>query len=50
MTARGIDVKGITFVVNYDMPEDINYYVHRIGRTARNQTEGVAVYFFKLYC
>ncbi|MDR2557750.1 MAG: DEAD/DEAH box helicase [Mycoplasmataceae bacterium] len=42
VAARGIDVKGVELVINYDMPRDIAYYVHRIGRTARNQTSGIA--------
>jgi ATP-dependent RNA helicase RhlE len=35
IAARGIDVKGISLVVNYDLPEEPESYVHRIGRTAR---------------
>lgn len=35
LASRGIDVEGITHVVNYDLPEDPDIYVHRIGRTAR---------------
>lgn len=42
LAARGIDVDGITHVINYDMPEDPEVYVHRIGRTARVGREGVA--------
>lgn len=42
LAARGIDVDGITHVINYDMPEDAEVYVHRIGRTARVGREGVA--------
>jgi superfamily II DNA/RNA helicase len=40
VAARGIDVKGIDAVINHDVPKDMEYYVHRIGRTGRNQTEG----------
>ncbi|QPH56251.1 DEAD/DEAH box helicase [Pontivivens ytuae] len=43
IAARGIDVKGITHVVNYDLPDEPENYVHRIGRTARNGADGVAV-------
>ncbi len=42
LASRGLDVDGITHVVNYDMPEDPEVYVHRIGRTARVGREGVA--------
>ena len=42
LASRGIDVEGITHVVNYDLPEDIELYVHRIGRTARAGRGGVA--------
>jgi ATP-dependent RNA helicase DeaD len=42
LAARGIDVEGITHVINYDLPEDIELYVHRIGRTARAGSGGLA--------
>ncbi|MFM7133436.1 MAG: DEAD/DEAH box helicase [Planctomycetota bacterium] len=42
LAARGLDVDDITHVVNYDMPEDPEVYVHRIGRTARAGRGGVA--------
>ena len=42
LASRGIDVEGITHVVNYDLPEDPDLYVHRIGRTARAGRRGVA--------
>ena len=45
IAARGIDVDGITHVVNYDLPEEPETYVHRIGRTARAGTDGDAVSF-----
>ena len=45
LAARGIDVKGITHVVNYDVPEDPEVYVHRIGRTARAGSDGQAIMF-----
>ena len=43
VAARGIDVTGVTHVINYECPEDANTYVHRIGRTGRAGAEGVAV-------
>ena len=45
IAARGIDVDGITHVVNYDVPRDVETYVHRIGRTARAGHGGIAVTF-----
>ncbi len=41
--SRGIDIKDINLVVNYDVPNDAEDYVHRIGRTARANTTGVAI-------
>jgi superfamily II DNA/RNA helicase len=43
VAARGIDVTGVTHVINYQCPEDAKTYVHRIGRTGRAGREGVAV-------
>ena len=43
--SSGIDIKGIDLVVNYDVPNDAEDYVHRIGRTARAKTEGMAITF-----
>lgn len=45
IAARGIDVTGIELVINYDLPEDAENYVHRIGRTARAGHEGRAISF-----
>ncbi|WP_232524696.1 DEAD/DEAH box helicase [Nocardioides mangrovicus] len=45
VAARGIDVSGVTHVVNYTCPEDEKTYVHRIGRTGRAGASGVAVTF-----
>jgi len=45
IAARGIDVEGVSHVVNYDLPEVPEAYVHRIGRTARAGRDGVAVAF-----
>jgi ATP-dependent RNA helicase RhlE len=43
--SRGIDVEGISLVINYDTPHDAEDYVHRIGRTARAETTGTAITF-----
>ncbi len=45
IVARGIDIDDITMVINYDVPHDVEDYVHRIGRTARADREGVAITF-----
>nr|WP_246281867.1 DEAD/DEAH box helicase [Fodinicola acaciae] len=45
VAARGIDVAGVTHVVNYECPEDEKTYLHRIGRTGRAGASGVAVTF-----
>lgn len=42
VAARGIDVEGVTHVINYDLPQDAESYVHRIGRTGRANREGIA--------
>lgn len=45
VAARGLDVEGLTHVYNYDIPQDPESYVHRIGRTGRAGQEGVSVTF-----
>ncbi|MEV4413581.1 DEAD/DEAH box helicase [Catellatospora sp. NPDC049609] len=45
VAARGLDVSGVTHVINYDCPDDAETYVHRIGRTGRAGATGVAVTF-----
>jgi ATP-dependent RNA helicase DeaD len=45
VVARGLDVKRITHVINYDMPHDTESYVHRIGRTGRAGRKGTAILF-----
>ena len=45
IAARGIDVDGITHVINYDLPNVPESYVHRIGRTARAGSSGIAISF-----
>ncbi len=45
VAARGIDVEGVTHVFNYDIPHDVESYIHRIGRTGRAGQTGVAITF-----
>lgn len=43
VAARGLDIENVSHVINYDLPQDVEFYVHRIGRTGRAGREGVAV-------
>jgi ATP-dependent RNA helicase RhlE len=45
LASRGIDVNGVTHVINYELPADAESYVHRIGRTARAGASGIALSF-----
>ncbi|PWJ58923.1 ATP-dependent RNA helicase RhlE [Dyadobacter jejuensis] len=45
VSARGIDIEAVDFVVNYDLPEQVENYVHRVGRTGRGVNKGQAVSF-----
>merc|ERR1712023_613657 len=43
---RGLDIKDVSYVVNYDMPKSVEDYIHRIGRTGRAGVSGTSVTFF----
>jgi len=43
IAARGLDVEGVTHVINYDVPRDVDNYIHRIGRTGRIGNTGIAI-------
>jgi ATP-dependent RNA helicase RhlE len=45
VSARGIDIPEVEYVVNYDLPESPEYYVHRVGRTGRGSHKGQAISF-----
>ncbi|MCE7699896.1 MAG: DEAD/DEAH box helicase, partial [Methanobacterium paludis] len=49
IAARGLDIEGITHIINYDIPMEKQSYVHRIGRTGRAGKEGTAVTFVTPY-
>lgn len=49
VASRGIDVEGITHVINLDIPTEKEAYVHRIGRTGRNKEKGKAISFLTFY-
>ncbi|EEY64135.1 ATP-dependent RNA helicase DBP2, putative [Phytophthora infestans T30-4] len=46
VASRGLDIKDIRYVVNFDMPKNIEDYIHRIGRTARAGNKGTSISFF----
>ncbi len=45
ISARGIDIPSVEFVINYDLPEEAENYVHRVGRTGRGMQKGMAISF-----
>ncbi|MCB0689408.1 MAG: ATP-dependent helicase, partial [Saprospiraceae bacterium] len=45
VSGRGIDIPEVALVVNYDIPDEMEYYVHRVGRTGRGERRGLAISF-----
>ncbi|MGL4338260.1 MAG: DEAD/DEAH box helicase, partial [Turicibacter sp.] len=43
IAARGIDIDGISHIINYELPQDLEFYIHRVGRTARGSNKGIAI-------
>ena len=47
VAARGLDISNVTHVYNFDLPQEVEYYVHRIGRTGRAKKHGISYSFIK---
>lgn len=43
LAARGIDIEGVSHVINAEIPHELDFFIHRVGRTARNNLEGIAI-------
>ncbi|MCB9498642.1 MAG: DEAD/DEAH box helicase [Bacillales bacterium] len=46
LTARGLDIEGISHIINYELPSDPEFYIHRTGRTGRMFRDGIAISFY----
>ncbi|GKT03482.1 DEAD/DEAH box helicase [Furfurilactobacillus sp. WILCCON 0119] len=47
LAARGIDIKGVSHVINDDIPADLDFFIHRVGRTGRNGMSGTAITLYR---
>ena len=46
LTSRGLDIPGISHIINYELPKDEQFYIHRTGRTGRMMKDGIAISFY----
>lgn len=46
IASRGLDITGVSHVINFELPKDIDFFIHRVGRTARYHLDGVAISFY----
>lgn len=46
LAARGIDIEGVSHVVNYEIPKELEFFIHRVGRTGRKGQKGIAITFY----
>lgn len=46
IASRGIDIHGVSHIINYELPRDIEFYIHRTGRTGRHDFDGIAISFY----
>lgn len=47
LAARGIDIEGVSHVINVEIPDDLEFFIHRVGRTGRNKLQGTAITLYE---